>query len=192
MTTTQRPSILEIAEANIVAGFDQRDDLAYGGSLLGSILAHAQNAHDTLHLIGYDRDDCREGFYRVVSSLVGQHVDGFEFLKIAQRNEANTISIDGRIIRVGHHTRPTIYFVVSESGYILTAAATRTRAEAATDPMIRLVAKITIPKRPNQWGEYHCKAYDQDGRRHPDADYHTDCRQDAEDTREMLLSRFQR
>lgn len=185
-------TIKQVAEANINAGFDQRDDPAYGGSLLGCILAHAQNAYDTLHSQGYDRDDWREAFYRVVGSLVGNHVDGFEFLKLAQHDEANTIAIDGRIIRVGHHTRPTVYFVVSESGYILAATATRTRAEAATDPLMRLVAKITIPKRPNQWDEYHCKAFDQDGKRYPEADYHTDCRQDAEDTRDMLLSRFQR
>jgi hypothetical protein len=185
-------TIKETADANISAGFDQRDDPAYGGNLLGSILAHAQNAYDTLHSQGYDRDDWREGFYRVVGALVGQRIDGFEFLKIAQHDEANTISIDGRIIRLGHHTRPTIYFVVSESGYILAATATRTRAEAATNPLIRITTKITIPKRPNQWGEYHCKAFDQDGKRQPEADYHTDDRQDAEDTKKMILSRFQR
>jgi hypothetical protein len=192
MTTTQRPSISEIAEANIAAGFDQRDEPDYGQILLGSVLAHAQNAQDTAHENGYDFDQGREAFYRVVGSLVGQHIDGFEFLKLAQFDTAIEIDIDGRIIRVGHHTRRTIYFVVSESGYILATAATRIRAEAATDPLIRLVAKITIPKRPNQWDEFHCKAFDQDGKRYPEADYHTDCRQDAEDTREMLLSRFQR
>ena len=192
MTTTERPSILEIAKANISCGFDQRDEPDYGRTLLGSILAHACNAQDTAHENGYDRDQGREAFYRVVGSLVGNHVDGFEFLKLAQFDTAINISIDGRIIRVGHHTRPAIYFVVSESGYILATAATRIRAEAATNPLIRITTKITIPKRPNQWGEYHCKAYDQDGRRYPEADYHTDCQQDAEDTREMLLSRFQR
>ena len=72
MTTTQRPSILEIAEANISCGFDQRDHWVYGGNLLGSILSFAKNAQDTAHENGYDRDQGREAFYRVVGSLVGQ------------------------------------------------------------------------------------------------------------------------
>lgn len=192
MTTTQRPSISEIVEANTSCGFDQREQSDYGGMLLESILAHAQNAQDTAQENGYDFDQGREAFYRVVGSLVGQRIDGFEFLKLAQFDTAIEIDIDGRVIRVGHNTRRTVYFVVSESGYILATTATRIRAEAATNPLIRITTKITIPKRPNQWGEYHCKAFDQDGERYPEADYHTDCRQDAEDTREMLLSRFQR
>ena len=189
MTTA---NLIEIAEANISAGFDQRDEPDYGACLLGSILSHAQNAHDTAGARDHDREGQREAFYRVAGSLVGQRIDGFEFMKIAQHDLRNTIGIEGRVIRVGHPRRPTVYFVISESGYVLATAATRSVAEAALDPPIRITTKITIPARPNQWGEYHCKAYDQDGQRHPEADYHTDCRDDAEGTREMILGRFQR
>ena len=188
----QIPTITEIVEANINAGFDQRDEPDYGSCLLGSILAHAQNAQDSAHEFGYNREQCREAFYRVIGSLVGQRVDGLQFLKIAQHNADNQSSIDGSIIRLGHPNRPSVYFVLSESGYILSAAATRSIAEAALDPPVRITTKITIPKRANQWGEYHCKAYDQDGKRHPGADYYTDDRQDAEDTRKLILARFQR
>lgn len=189
MTTA---NLIEIADANISAGFDQRDEPDYGACLLGSILSHAHNAYDTAGEWGYVRERQREAFYRVVESLVGQRIDGFEFLKIAQHDSRYAIGIDGRVIRVGHTKRPTVYFVISESGYVLTTAATRSVAEAALDPPVRLTTKITIPARPNQWGEYHCKAYDQDGQRQPEADYHTDCRDDAEGTREMILGRFQR
>jgi len=188
MTTT----IIEIAEDNISVGFDLRHDPDYGACLLGSILAYAHNASDTAEERGYDRDQQREAFYRVIGSLVGQRVDGLQFLKIAQHNADNQSSIDGSIIRLGHPNRPSVYFVLSESGYILSAAATRSIAEAALDPPVRITTKITIPKRANQWGEYHCKAYDQDGKRHPGADYYTDDRQDAEDTRKLILARFQR
>ena len=188
MTTT----IIEIAEDNISVGFDLRHDPDYGACLLGSILAYAHNASDTAEERGYDRDQQREAFYRVVGSLIGQRINGLEFLKIAQHDSRYAIEIEGSIIRVGHPRHPSVYFVLSESGYILSAAATRSIAEAALDPPVRITTKITIPKRPNQWGEFHCKAYDQDGKRQPEADYYADCRDDAEDTRQLILKRFYR
>lgn len=194
MTTTQRPTITEIVEANISAGFDQLDepDPKYECFLLGSILEHAYHAQDNARECGYTYDQCQEAFYRVAGSLVGRRVDGFEFLKLAQYNAAYDIAADGRVVSVAYRDRPSVYFVVSESGYIVAATTTKMRAEVMAIDPIRLTVKITIPKRANQWGEFHCKAYDQDGKRNPDADYYTDDRQDAEDTRKLILGRFQR
>ena len=129
MTTTQRPTISEIAEANIVAGFDQRDEPDYGRILLGSVLAHAQNAQDTAREYGYTYDQGREAFYRVADSLVGNRVDGFEFLRLAQFDTAYDIAVDGRVVWVAYRDRPGVFFVVSESGYIVAATTTKMRAE---------------------------------------------------------------
>ena len=47
---------------------------------------------------------------------------------------------------------------------------------------MRIVAKSTVAARRNEWGEWIVRAYDQDGKRFPEADYHTDDRADAEAT----------
>jgi hypothetical protein len=55
----------------------------------------------------------------------------------------------------------------------------------------RIVSKVTVPKRKNEWGEFVVRAYDQNGRRYPEADYHTNDRQDAIQTGEAMISNAQ-
>jgi len=51
------------------------------------------------------------------------------------------------------------------------------------------VAKATVSKRKNEYGEFVVRAYDANGKRLPDADYHTDDKVDAEQTAKAMLER---
>jgi hypothetical protein len=53
---------------------------------------------------------------------------------------------------------------------------------------MRVVSKVTVSPRKNEWGEFVVRAYDQDGKRWPEADYHTDDRQDAEQTAKAMTN----
>lgn len=52
------------------------------------------------------------------------------------------------------------------------------------------VARLSVPKRRNSWGEYHCRAYLADGSRYPDADYHTDDKADADSTAAAVAAAY--
>lgn len=51
-----------------------------------------------------------------------------------------------------------------------------------------MIAKVTLTKID---GEYILKARDENGKRLPECDYFTDCKQDAEDTRKVMLAPFE-
>jgi hypothetical protein len=51
----------------------------------------------------------------------------------------------------------------------------------------RVVTRVTVASRRNEWGEFVVRAYDQDGRRYPPADYFTDDRKDAVQTAAVMV-----
>lgn len=52
---------------------------------------------------------------------------------------------------------------------------------------VRRVARVTVARRRNEYGEFVVRAYDQDGRRYPEADYFTSDRDDAVGTGEAMV-----
>jgi hypothetical protein len=48
------------------------------------------------------------------------------------------------------------------------------------------VARATVARRRNEYGEYVVRAYNAAGMRLPDADYYTDCKDDAESTAALM------
>lgn len=52
------------------------------------------------------------------------------------------------------------------------------------------IARLSVPRRRNDCGEYHCRAYLADGRRYPDGDYFTTDLDDALCTALDVLDRY--
>lgn len=52
---------------------------------------------------------------------------------------------------------------------------------------MRRVSRADVARHRNELGEYVVRAYDQDGRRFPQADYHTDDLRDAVATAEAMV-----
>ncbi len=52
---------------------------------------------------------------------------------------------------------------------------------------MRVVARVTVSKRRNEWDEFVVRAYDQDGKRWPEADYFTNDRTDAIQTGDAMV-----
>jgi hypothetical protein len=54
-------------------------------------------------------------------------------------------------------------------------------------PETRIVKRAVVAPRRNTWGEWVVRAYDQHGKRWPEADYHTDDKADAEGTAKLMV-----
>ena len=53
---------------------------------------------------------------------------------------------------------------------------------------MRVVSRVTVSARRNEYGEWVVRAYDQGGNRWPEADYFTNDREDADDTAAAMLA----
>ena len=109
---------------------------------------------------------------------------------------------DGKAVKMPKHfvSRPVANSLQSgtfKTGGGVKKLAKGGRAEKEEKPNLRLVSTHTGPKghvakvyKDKDWGEHRVRFYSPEGKHYPEADYHTDDKEDAHDTAKFALNRY--